>query len=89
MCPVNSWEIFKDNLTKPHEVKEMASKAMWSFLAETKIEYVHDVEAIIVGHNTVESFHVQENTYLLDTGSGYKDGKLTILDVQTMQPVMV
>lgn len=87
MCPVTSWQEFKDKLTMPSEKQEMANKAMWSFLAETKIEYVSDVEAIIVGHNTVEKFHIQENTYLLDTGSGYKDGKLTILDVQTMQPV--
>lgn len=67
--------------------KKWQTKLCGHFLAETKIEYVSDVEAIIVGHNTVEKFHIQENTYLLDTGSGYKDGKLTLLDLHTMQPV--
>lgn len=89
MCPVNSWQEFKDKLTMPSERKDMSSKAMWSFLAETKIQYVEDVEAIIVGHNTVEQFHIQENTYLLDTGSGYKEGKLTILNLQNMQPIQL
>lgn len=88
MCPINSWELFKKTLSSPStEKREMASKAMWSFLSETKIQYVHDVEAIIVGHNTVPDFCIKENTYMLDTGSGYRTGRLTILNLETMKPI--
>lgn len=88
MCPVNSWELFKQTISSSSiEKREMASKAMWSFTSETEIQYVYDVEAIVVGHNTVKDFCIRENTYMLDTGSGYRTGKLTLLETNGMSPV--
>lgn len=87
MCPLNSWDDFKKYLYSEKK-QEMANKAMWSFLADNKINYVNGIDAIIVGHNTVPDCYLQENTYLLDTGSGYKTGRLTIFDLQKLEPII-
>lgn len=84
MCPLNSWETFKKCLYS-EEKRDIANEAMWSFLAERKIHYVNDIDAVIVGHNTVPDCYLKENTYLLDTGSGYKTGRLSIFDIQRME----
>lgn len=86
MCPVDSWDFFKKSLNGLQK-QEMASEAMWSFISEKKIKYVNDIDAIVVGHNIVPDFCIKENTYMLDTGSGYRTGRLTILDLENMKPI--
>lgn len=89
MCPTDSWDKFKKLLygNTPQKM-EMANEAMWSFLKEKKVKYVHDMDAIFVGHNIVSKFSIIENTYMLDTGSGYKTGQLTIFNMDTMELVL-
>lgn len=86
MCPVDSWDTFKKIIySNTSEKMQIVNEAMWSFLAETKIKYVKNIDYIFVGHNVVPCMTLQENTYLIDTGSGYKTGKLTIIDLQTLK----
>lgn len=87
MCPLNSWETFKKCLHS-EEKRDIANEAMWSFLAERKIHYVNDIDAVIVGHNTVTDCYLKENTYLLDTGSGYKTGRLSIFNLQKLELII-
>lgn len=87
MCPVDSWDTFKKALYSKEKV-EMANKAMWSFLGEKKIKYVHDIDVIFVGHNIVPDISINENTYLLDTGSGSRGGRLSIFDIEKMELVL-
>lgn len=90
MCPADSWDTFRKAIYGNNKVKmKMANEAMWSFLGEKKIHYVHGIDAIFVGHNVVPEFSLQENTYLIDTGSGYVTGKLTIFDIDKMEMVEV
>lgn len=84
MCPLNSWDSFKKSLYST-EKRDIANEAMWSFLGEKKIKAVSDVDFIFVGHNTVPDVYLSENTYLLDTGSGYKTGRLSILAIDKLE----
>lgn len=87
MCPVGSWNYFKELLLGPN-YKHIEKKAMWSFLPRDIIVPVSDIDIIFVGHNTVPDVTQSHNTYLLDTGSGYRKGRLTIFDMVEMEIII-
>ena len=86
ICPYNSWDTFKKKLKRTEKVI-VANKAMWSLLTRADFNLVKDIDYVFVGHNTIEDVDLVHNTFMLDTGSGYRDGKLSIFNISDMHQV--
>lgn len=84
--PTATWKAFEQNM------KTVNHKIMMKTLKDTirptiKNQYVKDVRAVVCGHMTGENVRKLGNFYLIDTGSGFQDGRLTILDLETLKEV--
>ncbi|EPP7234721.1 metallophosphoesterase [Shigella flexneri] len=84
--PTATWKAFEQNM-KTVNYKIMM-KAMKDTIRPTiKNQYIKDVRAVICGHMKDESVRKLGNFYLIDTGGGFSDGHLTILDMKTLKEV--
>lgn len=82
--PTATWKAFEQNM-KTVNYKIMM-KAMKDTIRPTiKNQYIKDVRAVICGHMKDESVRKLGNFYLIDTGGGFSDGHLTILDMKTLK----
>lgn len=86
-CPTRTWgELIK--ILNSDNYLEIEKKCLWSrYRLKNSNEIIPDVRAVIVGHMKQENIKINGNIYLIDTGSGYKGGELTILDLKTLLPV--
>lgn len=50
-------------------------------LENGRATHVSDVTKVIVGHNTVEAPLVLGNVQYIDTGAGFDDGHLTLIEL--------
>lgn len=92
-CPEDTWLKFAQGINNSGDsfdkAKVLAGKAMWTIYKDCKFKKIEDLLGLVVGHNTVKHYCKEFNVHMIDTGSGYSDGKLTILDLKTMTPVVI
>lgn len=74
------WEIFKNRLNEHHiYMMTIWGRGRLHYKDET---FVENVSRIYVGHSYVEEPTQLGNTYYLDTGSCFKGGKLTVMEIK-------
>lgn len=86
-CPMPTWSLL-NKLLNSSKILDTEKKCLWSRQRmHIHDQIIPDVRAIIVGHMKQDEIKQHGNIYLIDTGSGYEDGYLTILDLETLKPV--
>lgn len=84
--PTASWKFFERNMKTVNH--KLIMKTMKDTIRPTIMnQYIKDVRAVICGHMADEKVRRLGNFYLIDTGSGFSDGHLTILDMETLKEV--
>lgn len=84
--PTASWKVFERNMkTVNYKILELTMKS--TVRPSIPNQYIQDVRAVICGHMKDEKVRRLGNFYLIDTGSGFSDGRLTILDMETLREV--
>lgn len=84
--PTSTWAIFEKNM-KTVNYKIITATLHNTIRATTMNQIVPDVRAVICGHMTGDKVRKQGNFYLIDTGSGFDDGELTIFDIKNLKEV--
>lgn len=88
--PGYSWNNFTEALENESWPRHLVNSAIWErsrwqYKMETNVS---DVDLVIVGHTWVENTLSQlGNVINLDTGCGYKNGFLTMIDLDTLEVV--
>lgn len=86
-----SWAVFAEELasfdTLPfHRQRLLSEGALWSrrriSLGDT--DGVPDLHAMIVGHTPGTAVRQLGNVFYIDTGAVFKNGKLTVIDLETL-----
>jgi serine/threonine protein phosphatase 1 len=84
-CPTTSWNKFIARLPLAfgHELSKMKGFAQWS---RDRLDHgwttrISDVTKVIVGHNTVKEPLMLGNVHYIDTGAGFADGHLTLIEL--------
>jgi serine/threonine protein phosphatase 1 len=85
-CPHADWNKLSTVLNGMDGTR-MIYKCLWSTMSILQADVIKNVKAVVVGHMTQKNYNVRGNVHLIDTGSGYGWGHLTILDLDTMFPV--
>lgn len=86
-CPVETWS-FLNKLLNSSQSIDIERKCIWSRQRlHIHDQIIPDVRAIIIGHMKQDAMTQHGNFYLIDTGSGYENGHLTILDLETLKAV--
>lgn len=82
--PTATWKDYEKQMKSVNQ--KLIQKTMRSGERITNFnQIVPDVRAIICGHMTVESPKKYGNFYLIDTGGGYKEGYITIMDLNSLK----
>lgn len=88
--PGSDWRKFLNNIVDWNT--SVINRALWARERANKAEAgepvprVKGIRAVVHGHNVMEHYVVAENSYYIDTGACY-GGKLTLLDLKTLQVV--
>lgn len=85
-CPVADWNKLKDVFNSPNRFKFLET-ILWGAGSPHNSHVFKNIDAIVVGHMTQNSYKVAGNVHLIDTGAVYKDGYFTILNLDTLEPV--
>lgn len=86
-CPTPTWKLLNEFLNSKNFI-DIEKKCLWSReRLRTEDQIIPDVRAVIIGHMKQEVIKKHGNVFFIDTGSGYTDGYLTILDLETLNPV--
>lgn len=84
--PTATWKAFERNMkTVNYKILTLTMKD--TVRPSIPNQYIKDVRAVICGHMKGEKVRKLGNFYLIDTGSGFSDGHLTILDMETLKEV--
>lgn len=83
-CPFADWLVFEKEL-QSFNASRIIYNAMWSTRSPHNDFIFKNIDAIVVGHMAQKEYIIRGNTHLIDTGSGYVDGKITILDINKLQ----
>lgn len=84
--PTATWKDFEKQVKKVNQ--KIIQNTMRSGLRVTTYnQLVPDLRAVICGHMTVDVPKKYGNFYLIDTGGGYKDGHITILNLEDLKSV--
>lgn len=86
-CPTISWNDFKIGLATEDGYK-YARKAIWTYAKEENKRKIEDIDYLIVGHTTQTEYIQWENVLLIDTGATFSEGYFTILELETLKPVL-
>jgi serine/threonine protein phosphatase 1 len=91
-CTYTSWGEFCERLQSPLSgVRRSAmGGAMWSRLRIRSRDHsgVRGLRALIVGHEPLPDPVVLGNVHHIDTGGWLPDGRITLLDLETLLPVL-
>lgn len=85
-CPVADWNMLERSL-KGILGFRFTNTLLWGAGSTTNTYPTKNIDAVIVGHMTQNSYKLVGNTHLLDTGAVYAGGFFTILDIETLTPV--
>jgi serine/threonine protein phosphatase 1 len=77
-CPLKSWSDFKNLI---HD-KNIVNDSLWTMFSNISFTKINDIDILFVGHNAFNEPFVSGNMIFLDSGSGYKDGYLSLYDIK-------
>lgn len=84
--PTATWSVF-DKQANAMNLK-IIEQVLWSMeRPKIKDQIIPDLKAVICGHMSARKVRILGNFYLIDTGSGSKGGKLTMLNLTNMEEV--
>lgn len=83
-CPHADWSELERCFTGMHKEK-FKHTCLWSTNAILNEDVIRNVDAVVVGHMTHKEYTQRGNVHFIDTGSGYSHGKLTILNLNTLE----
>lgn len=85
-CPVADWNKLESTISSING-NSFIDKILWGTGSPYNQFTFKNIDAIIVGHMTQESYFKAGNVHLLDTGAVYANGFFTILNLDTLEPV--
>lgn len=87
--PYGSWSTMKSDVANPSRHHMTLNLCQWlmSKLRSNDTSHVQGVSAVVVGHQVVPKKTVLGNVHYIDTGSGFTNGHLTIIDAETLSVV--
>lgn len=83
-CPHADWKHVGAMLNNPLNSKAV-SNCLWSTNSPLNNYAIKNVHAVFVGHMTQREHTINKNVYLIDTGSGYEGGYLTLFNLNTFE----
>lgn len=84
--PTATWNDFEKQIKKVNQ-KIIQNTIRSPARLTTYDQVVPDLRAIICGHMTVEVPQIHGNFYMIDTGGGFKDGHITVLELENLEVV--
>lgn len=84
--PTATWKVFEQQINRVNF--KIMEQTLWSMeRPKIKDQVIPDLRAVICGHMSARKIRILGNFYLIDTGSGSKGGKLSMLDLQTLEEI--